>query len=108
MAKVSKETYEMKQTALSGLEDQMKAAGFVDADGNFDAYAISYEDMTDAQKIIYDNWQAGVTSAQEAQDQMLADAEAWAEALKSVLETRLSELADILNKNLSGEFGSLD
>jgi t-SNARE complex subunit (syntaxin) len=39
---------------------------------------------------------------------MLEDAEAWAESLKSLLDTELAELADILEKSLSGEFGSLD
>jgi hypothetical protein len=36
--------------------------------------------------MIRDNWEAAVAAAQEAQDQMLSDAAAWAEALKALLE----------------------
>jgi hypothetical protein len=47
-------------------------------------------------------------AANAAQDQMLSDAETWAESLKALLEAELDELADILEKSLSGEFGTLD
>lgn len=108
MATVSKETYDMKKTALDTQIDRMKEAGFTNDEGEFDLFAISEQDMTEEQRIIREGYQAAVTAAQEAEDQMLADAATWAEALKSLLETELAELADILNKNLSGEFGSLD
>jgi hypothetical protein len=78
----------------------MKAAG-IDA-------LVPRDQLTEEQRMIRDNWEAAVQAAQEAQDQMLSDAAAWAEALKSLLEQQLAGLADILNKNLSGEFGSLD
>jgi hypothetical protein len=42
--------------------------------------------------MIRQKWQDAEVAANEAQDQMLSDAEAWAEALKAVLENRLSEL----------------
>ena len=108
MATVSKETYDMKKTALDTQIDRMKEAGFTNDEGEFDLFAISEQDMTEEQRIIREGYQAAVTAAQEAEDQMLADAATWAEALKSLLETELAELADILNKNLSGEFSSLD
>jgi hypothetical protein len=108
MATVSKEAYDMKKTALDTQIDRMKEAGFTNDEGEFDLFAISEQDMTEEQRIIREGYQAAVTAAQEAEDQMLADAATWAEALKSLLETELAELADILNKNLSGEFGSLD
>jgi hypothetical protein len=53
-------------------------------------------------------WIDAQTATNEAQIKMLEDAEAWAEALKALLETELEELGDNLEKALAGEFGSLD
>ena len=39
---------------------------------------------------------------------MLSDAEAWAEALKAVLENRLAELGQTLENSLTGKWGSFD
>ena len=65
--------------------------------------------LTDEQrKRIEKNWEAAEAAAKESQDTMLSDAAAWAEAVTAEVENELSKLADILNKNLAGEFGSLD
>jgi hypothetical protein len=39
---------------------------------------------------------------------MLSDAEAWAEALKAVLENRLAEFGQALENALTGEWGSFE
>jgi hypothetical protein len=67
--------------------------------------AVARGEVTD---IVKQKWLDAQNAANEAQDQMLSDAEAWAESLKAVLENRLSELADVLNKALSGDFDNLD
>ena len=66
------------------------------------------DELTYEESVIKQQWLDAQAAADEAQNQMLEDAEAWAESLKSLLETELAELADILNESLSGEFGSLD
>ena len=95
-AEVSKANYEM----LAEEAKNKKAAW--DAAKNDDSLS-DYE-----KSVIEQQWLDAQNAANEAQSQMLEDAEAWAEALKSLLETELAELADILEKSLSGEFGSLD
>jgi t-SNARE complex subunit (syntaxin) len=54
------------------------------------------------------NWETARDKANAAQEQMLSDAEAWAEALKAVLENKLSELGQALENSLTGEWGSFD
>lgn len=66
------------------------------------------DELTYEESVIKQQWLDAQAAADEAQNQMLEDAEAWAESLKSLLETELAELADILNESLAGEFGSLD
>lgn len=66
------------------------------------------DELTYEESVIKQQWLDAQAAADEAQNQMLDDAAAWAESLKSLLETELAELADILNESLSGEFGSLD
>lgn len=66
------------------------------------------DELTYEESVIKQQWLDAQAAADEAQNQMLEDAAAWAESLKSLLETELAELADILNESLSGEFGSLD
>jgi hypothetical protein len=66
---------------------------------NADALAAEYaaalaNNASEAElEIIKANWEAAEASANEAQDQMLSDAEAWAEALKAVLENELADLS---------------
>ena len=48
------------------------------------------------------NWQAAQVAANDAQDQMLAKTQEWAEAMKSIIENELAELADTLEKSLTG------
>jgi hypothetical protein len=48
------------------------------------------------------NWLAAQEAANEAQDAMLSKTEEWAEAMKSLIETEFEELADIMEKSLTG------
>ena len=93
-AKVSKANYEMLQAELQ----EKKAA--------YDA--LDPEDTSYEAQVIRQQWLDAQAAANEAQLKMLEDAEAWAEALKALLETELEELGENLEKALSGEFGSLD
>ena len=75
---------------------------------NADALAAEYaaalaNNASEAElEIIKANWEAAEASANEAQDQMLSDAEAWAEALKAVLENELADLSQTLENALTG------
>ena len=95
-AAVSKANYEMLAQ-----EAEQKKKAWEDAQNN--------SNLSDYEKsVIEQQWLDAQSAANEAQSKMLEDAEAWAESLKSLLDTELAELADILEKSLSGEFGSLD
>ena len=48
------------------------------------------------------NWQAAQAAANDAQDAMLSKTEEWAEAMKSIIENELAEMADTLEKSLTG------
>jgi hypothetical protein len=48
------------------------------------------------------NWQAAQAAANDAQDAMLSKTEEWAEAMKAIVENELAELADTLEKSLTG------
>ena len=48
------------------------------------------------------NWQAAQAAANDAQDAMLSKTEEWAEAMKSIIENELTEMADTLEKSLTG------
>lgn len=48
------------------------------------------------------NWQAAQAAANEAQDAMLSKTEAWAEAMKAVVENELAGLAQTLEESLTG------
>lgn len=58
--------------------------------------------------LLKEKWLAAEEVAAEAQDKMLSDAEAWAEALRAVLENKLSELGQTLENALTQGFGSFD
>lgn len=53
-------------------------------------------------EIIKNNWDAAEAAANEAQDKMLSDAEAWAESLRAVLENDLAKLGQTLENALTG------
>lgn len=93
-AVVSKANYEM----LAQQAKEKKAA--------YDA--LDPNDSSLWAQTVRQQWFDAQTAANEAEEQMLADANAWAEQLKTDLEIRLSELGDILDDALSGEFGSMD
>ena len=95
-AEVSKANYEMLAAEAKAKEEAWAAA---QADAS----------LTDYQKdVIKQQWLDAQNAANDAQNQMLEDAQAWAEALKTLLETELDELADNLETALAGDFGSLD
>ena len=66
------------------------------------------DELTYEESVIKQQWLDAQNAANEAQNKMLEDAEAWAEALKALLETELEELGENLEKALAGDFGSLD
>ena len=95
-AAVSKANYEMLAQ-----EAEQKKKAWEDAQNN--------SNLSDYEKsVIEQQWLDAQSAANEAQSKMLEDAAAWAESLKSLLETELAELAEILEESLAGEFGSLD
>lgn len=53
-----------------------------------------------------ETWLTAQNAANEAQNQMLADTEAWAETQKAILENSLADLGKSLEKAISGRFGS--
>jgi hypothetical protein len=53
-------------------------------------------------------WQNAQESANEAQDNMLAKTEEWAEAMRAVVENELADLGKTLEKSLTGEFGNFE
>jgi hypothetical protein len=48
------------------------------------------------------NWEAAQEAANEAQENMLSKTEAWAEAMKAVVENELKSLARTLEESLTG------
>ena len=48
------------------------------------------------------NWIAAQEVANEAQDNMLSKTEEWAEAMKSIIENELAELASTMEESLTG------
>ena len=95
-ADVSKANYEMLQRQA---EDKKAAWEAAKNDDTLSDYEKS---------VIEKQWLDAQNAANEAQSKMLEDAQAWAEALKSLLETELEELGENLEKALAGDFGSLD
>lgn len=53
-------------------------------------------------EILKKNWDEAETAANEAQEQMLSDAESWAEAMKEALENKLAGLGQTLENALTG------
>ena len=86
---VSKQWYETQRANADSLAAEYAAA---------QARGASDEEL----KLIKANWDAAEASANEAQDKMLSDAEAWAEALRAVLENKLADLGQTLENALTG------
>ena len=86
---VSKQWYETQRANADSLAAEYAAA---------QARGASDEEL----ELIKANWDAAEASANEAQDKMLSDAEAWAEALKAVLENKLADLGQTLENALTG------
>ena len=94
-ATVSKQWYESRRADADALKADYEAAKQAGA---------SDEEL----ELLEKNWQDAEAVANEAQDQMLSDAEAWAEALKALLENELNDLGQTLENQLSGKWGSFD
>ena len=86
---VSKQWYETQRANADSLAAEYAAA---------QARGASEEEL----ELIKANWDAAEASANEAQDKMLSDAEAWAEALRAVLENKLADLGQTLENALTG------
>lgn len=86
---VSKQWYEAQRANADSLAAEYAAA---------QARGASEQEL----ELIKANWDAAEASANEAQDKMLSDAEAWAEALKAVLENKLADLGQTLENALTG------
>jgi hypothetical protein len=48
------------------------------------------------------NWEAAVTAANDAEDEMLSKTEEWAEAMKAVVENKLADLGKTLEEAMTG------
>lgn len=94
-AEVSKQWYESRRADAEELKRQYEEAV---------AAGASPEELD----LLKTNWQAAEVAANEAQEQMLSDAEAWAEALTALLENKLNELGQTLEDQLTGDWGSFD
>ena len=96
-AAVSKANYEMLQAEAEEKKQAWEALGKGLGD-----------ELTYEESVIKQQWLDAQNAANEAQNKMLEDAQAWAEALKTLLETELEELGENLEKALAGDFGTLD
>lgn len=88
---VSKANYQMMDE-----QRQARRKEYEDAIGN----------ATDEElAVLKQKWLDAEAAANDAQDEMMADAEAWAEALRAVVENKLAGLAQSLEKALTADFG---
>jgi hypothetical protein len=55
-----------------------------------------------AVELYKEEWDAIVDAVDEAQEEVLSLTEEWAEAMKAVIENNMAEIADTLEKNLTG------
>ena len=94
-AKTSREWYEARRVDAENAKAAYEEAL---------AMGVSEEEVA----LLKEKWLAAEEAAAEAQDKMLSDAEAWAEALRAILENKLSELGQILENALTQGFGSFD
>lgn len=92
---VSKANYEMLQQQEAESEAAYKQAV---------AAGAGSEEL----ELLENNWKAARDAANEAQKEMLADAENWASQLKAILENALADAAREFENNLTEGFGSFD
>lgn len=94
---------EILETQAKASEDQLKVstANYEEMTKQAElAYQKLQEDPTN--EILKANWEAAEQAQREAQSQMLADTEEWAEAQKAILENELSGLNQSLENALTG------
>ena len=105
--------YEALGTILEGqvktIENELAVA-----EAEFEMYAAEaetkrqlYEDAVasgnvEAAEVYKREWEAAESAAMEAQSEMLEKTEAWAEAMRAVVENQLSSLAKTLEQSLTG------
>lgn len=90
---VSKANYEMLNEQRNARKAEYEAA-------------LNSETATDAEiAMLKQKWLDAEAAANDAQDQMLADTEAWAEALRAVVENKLAGLSQALEDALTADFG---
>ena len=87
--KVSKANYEMLAAQTADWKEKMDKA--VEGSEEWELYK--------------KNWEAAEEAAREAEEQMLSDAEAWAESLKAILENDLAKEFSKLEDQLTGGIG---
>ena len=86
--KVAKANYEMYVEQLEKLQDQKEEMGIGDEGPDYELWK--------------QKWDAAVLAMQEAQQDMLDKTEAWADALRAILENKLSGFAQDLENALTG------
>lgn len=90
------------------LENEMKFSteqyqNAVNAQTEYQAF---FDTLSDEDKKKYQaNLDAINEQVREAEEEMLSDTEAWAEKLKEILENKMAEASDILEKTFSGGMG---
>ena len=94
-AKISKEWYEARRIDAANAKAEYEEAV---------AAGMSDEEVA----LLKEKWLAAEEVAADAQEEMLSDAEAWAEALRAVLENKLSEIGQTLENELTQGYGSFE
>lgn len=111
-AKVASDAYKVSKANYDMLKDQEadREKAYKDAYDALKASGATDEELANnAQlELLEKQWWDAQTATAEAQDQMLSDAEAWAEALGAILDNALSKAAQNLENTLADGFGSFD
>ena len=111
-AKVASDAYKVSKANYDMLKDQEadREKAYKDAyDALKTSGATDEELANNAQlELLEQQWWDAQAATAEAQDQMLSDAEAWAEALGAILDNALSKAAQNLENTLADGFGSFD
>lgn len=92
-AKVAKENYNMLKEQAEARKAEYQAA--LDSDKYSEAEREAYRQR----------WMDAENAANEAQENMLSKTEAWAEAMKAVVENKLNDLDQTLENALTADFG---
>jgi hypothetical protein len=90
-------------TSTAIYEDRMSEAKTA-----YEAYqnALTSEASKETLETLKNTWLTAQQAANEAQEQMLSDTEAWAEMQNAILENSLADLGKSLEELATGQFGS--